>query len=46
MKVWRGALPYANNATPMTYRARSGQQFIVTSTGGGTNAGLVALVVK
>ena len=30
----------------MTYRTRSGRQFIVTATGSGINAGLVALAVK
>ena len=36
----------APSATPMTYRTKSGRQFIVTATGSGTNAGLVALAVK
>jgi len=30
----------------MTYRAKSGRQFLVIATGGGTNAALVALAVK
>jgi quinoprotein glucose dehydrogenase len=39
-------LPRRASATPMTYRARSGRQFVVMATGGGTNASLVAWVLK
>jgi quinoprotein glucose dehydrogenase len=39
-------LPRRASATPMTYRARSGRQFIVMATGGGGNAALVAWTVK
>jgi quinoprotein glucose dehydrogenase len=45
-EVWRMPMPRAVSATPMTYRARSGRQFIVVATGSGVNAALVALVVK
>ncbi len=38
----RFELPRRGNATPMTYRAKSGRQFIVMATGGGANAALVA----
>jgi quinoprotein glucose dehydrogenase len=41
-ELWRGALPYTNSATPMTYRTRSGEQFIVIATGSGTDSSLVA----
>ncbi|HUR35131.1 MAG TPA: PQQ-binding-like beta-propeller repeat protein [Vicinamibacterales bacterium] len=41
-EVWRGELPYANAATPMTYRSRSGEQFIVVATGSGPENALVA----
>ena len=41
-EVWRGATPHKTNANPMTYRARSGRQFVVIATGGGANASLVA----
>jgi quinoprotein glucose dehydrogenase len=34
------------NGTPMTYRARSGRQYIVMATGGGGNAALVAWTLK
>ena len=34
------------SGTPMTYRAKSGRQFIVMATGAGANAVLVAWAVK
>ena len=45
-ELWHLTLPRPPSATPMTYRTKSGRQFIVTATGSGTNAGLVALAVK
>jgi len=45
-EIWKLQLPRAVSATPMTYRTRSGRQFIVVATGSGTNAGLVALAVR
>jgi len=44
-EVWRGALPYTNSATPMTYRTRSGEQFIVIATGSGADNALVAFAL-
>jgi quinoprotein glucose dehydrogenase len=41
-EVWRGKVPYDNNASPMTYRTRSGRQFVVVATGTGTDNALVA----
>ncbi len=41
-EVWRGATPFRTNGNPMTYRARSGRQFVVIATGAGTDAALVA----
>jgi len=41
-EVWRGAAPSKTYANPMTYRARSGRQFIVIATGAGADAALVA----
>jgi quinoprotein glucose dehydrogenase len=41
-EIWSGALPRRTSGTPMTYRARSGRQFVVVTTGGGTDAALVA----
>ncbi|HUL71796.1 MAG TPA: pyrroloquinoline quinone-dependent dehydrogenase [Vicinamibacterales bacterium] len=45
-ELWHLALSHAPSATPMTYRSRSGRQFVVVATGSGVNAGLVALAVK
>ena len=39
-EVWRAATPYRTNANPMTYRARSGRQFVVIATGAGSVAAL------
>jgi quinoprotein glucose dehydrogenase len=39
-------LPRRASATPMTYRARSGRQFVVMATGSGANAALVAFALK
>ena len=44
-EVWRGVLPYTNAATPMTYRTRSGQQFIVVATGTASESALVAFAL-
>ena len=41
-EVWRGATPYRTNANPMTYRSRSGRQFVVIATGSRADAALVA----
>ena len=41
-ELWRGATPFRTNANPMTYRARSGRQFVVIATGAGSDAALVA----
>ncbi len=41
-EVWRGALPFANAATPMTYRTQAGRQFIVIANGAGADNALVA----
>jgi glucose dehydrogenase len=45
-EVWRGALPFANTGTPMTYRTRAGRQFIVIASGGGADNALVAFAVE
>jgi len=41
-EVWRGKIPYDNTSIPMTYRTRSGKQFIVVATGTGADNALVA----
>jgi quinoprotein glucose dehydrogenase len=45
-ELWRGKLPYPNTAVPMTYRTRSGRQFIVVATGTGADNALVAFTLK
>ena len=44
-EVWRAKIPYANTATPMTYRTRSGRQFIVMAIGTGADNALVAFAL-
>ena len=44
-ELWRGATPYRTSANPMTYRARSGRQFVVIATGAGPDAALVAFAL-
>ena len=44
-ELWRGATPFRTNANPMTYRTRSGRQFVVIATGRGTDAALVAFAL-
>ena len=44
-ELWRADVRRAS-ATPMTYRARSGMQFVMIATGSGNSATLVAFAVK
>jgi quinoprotein glucose dehydrogenase len=44
-EVWRTKTPYANTANPMTYRTRSGRQFIAVATGTGADNALLAFTV-
>ena len=44
-ELWRGKVPYENAAVPMTYRTRSGRQFVVVATGTGANNALVAFAL-
>src|SRR5262249_12491594 len=44
-EIWRGKVPYTNNANPMTYRTKSGRQFIVMATGTGADNALVAFAI-
>jgi quinoprotein glucose dehydrogenase len=41
-EIWRGPVTYDNTANPMTYRTRSGKQFIVVATGTGADNALIA----
>jgi len=45
-EVWRAKVPYLNTANPMTYRTRSGRQFVVIATGAGTSNALVAFALN
>ena len=44
-ELWRGATTFRTSGNPMTYRARSGRQFIVIATGAGPDAALVAFAL-
>ncbi|MBV9506367.1 MAG: pyrroloquinoline quinone-dependent dehydrogenase [Acidobacteriia bacterium] len=44
-ELWRGQIPFENAAVPMTYRARSGRQFIVIASGAGAQNALVAFAL-
>jgi quinoprotein glucose dehydrogenase len=44
-ELWRGQVPFENAAVPMTYRTRSGRQFIVVATGTGADNALVAFAL-
>jgi quinoprotein glucose dehydrogenase len=44
-EIWRAKIPYLNTADPMTYRTRSGRQFIVIATGTGAQNALVAFTL-
>jgi quinoprotein glucose dehydrogenase len=44
-ELWRGKLPHINAENTMTYRTRAGRQFVLASTGAGTDASLVAFAL-
>ncbi len=44
-EVWRAPLPRRTSATPMTYRSKSGRQFVLIATGAGDDQALVAFAV-
>jgi len=44
-ELWRAPLPRRTMATPMTYRSRSGRQFVVIATGSGKEAALLAFAL-
>jgi hypothetical protein len=44
-ELWGVDLPRRTSGTPMTYRARSGRQFVLITTGGGTDAALLAFAL-
>ena len=42
-EMWRAPVPYEETAVPMTYRTRSGKQFVVMATGESADNALVAI---
>ena len=44
-EVWRERIPYNNTANPMTYRTKSGKQFIIMATGMSDRNALLAYAV-
>jgi quinoprotein glucose dehydrogenase len=44
-ELWRAPVPYEETAVPMTYRTRSGKQFVVMATGEGADNALVAFAL-
>ena len=45
-ELWHADLTRRASATPMTYRAKSGRQFVVVAAGTGNTASLMAFAVK
>jgi quinoprotein glucose dehydrogenase len=45
-EVWIGSLERRTSATPMTYRARNGRQYVVIATGSRSDAALVAFALR
>jgi quinoprotein glucose dehydrogenase len=45
-ELWREKMPYANSANPMTYRTKSGKQFVVMASGSSDQNALVAFAVS
>ena len=44
-ELWKGTLARRASATPMTYRAKNGRQYVVIATGARADAELVAFAV-
>ena len=45
-EISRVPTPYPVSATPMTYKTRSGEQFVVVATGSGADAALVSFALR
>jgi glucose dehydrogenase len=45
-ELWRVPTPFRTSGNPMTYRTRSGRQFVVIATGGGSDATLTAFALR
>jgi quinoprotein glucose dehydrogenase len=44
-ELWRARVPFNNSANPMTYRTKSGRQFVVMATGASDQNALVAFTL-
>lgn len=44
-EIWSAPLPQRTTGTPMTYRSRSGRQFVLIATGSGSDQELVAFAI-
>ena len=45
-ELWRGATPSRTSGNAMTYRTKSGRQFVTIGIGGGTDAAVVGFAVR
>jgi quinoprotein glucose dehydrogenase len=45
-ELWKGTLTRRSSATPMTYRAKNGRQYVVIATGARADAELVAFALR
>jgi len=45
-ELWRAPLTRRSSATPMTYRAKNGTQFVVIAIGSRTDAELIAFALR
>jgi quinoprotein glucose dehydrogenase len=45
-ELWKGALPRRSSATPVTYRAKNGRQYVVIAVGTRTDAELVSFALR
>jgi mono/diheme cytochrome c family protein len=45
-ELWRVPTPFRTSANPMTYKTRSGRQFVVIATGSGPDATLAAFALR
>jgi mono/diheme cytochrome c family protein len=45
-EIWHVPTPFPTSANPMTYRTRSGRQFVVIATGAGPDATLAAFALR
>jgi mono/diheme cytochrome c family protein len=45
-ELWRGATPGRTSANPMTYRSRSGRQFVLIANGAGPDSTLTAFALS